>query len=201
MQQGRGAFLLLNNRHFSPKQQHSPHHSTSYRSSHVLSGRGSTCALFINAKQVAPMQKMFIKMGHLQLLLPIQTDNLIAFGIITIQKQQRQWTYGFIGYKIVSNNNNSISTVSQEKWISWTSGPNTLPQPTINTCNPFSSMSKQREHSSKQKQGGQALPLENDSISECECKTVTLDTKNKQWQQPQSCTWAAVRVCWNPKTP
>ena len=39
--------------------------------------------LFINAKQAATMQHTLIKMGHSQLLTPIQTDNSIAFGIVT----------------------------------------------------------------------------------------------------------------------
>ena len=40
-------------------------------------------ALFFNTKQVAPLQQIFIKLGHLQPLMPVQTDILMAFGIVT----------------------------------------------------------------------------------------------------------------------
>ena len=48
-----------------------------------LAAKAELGALFLIAKQAAPMQHMLIKMGHLQHLTPIQTDNLAAFGIVT----------------------------------------------------------------------------------------------------------------------
>ena len=40
-------------------------------------------ALFITAKQAAPMCQMLIELGHFQQPTPIQTDNSTAYGIIT----------------------------------------------------------------------------------------------------------------------
>jgi hypothetical protein len=58
-------------------------------------------ALHLNAKETAYLQQILAEMGHPQPQTPIQTNNLMAEGVINhkIQpKQKRQWTSASIGY-------------------------------------------------------------------------------------------------------
>ena len=49
----------------------------------LLAAEAELGALFINARQAAHMHQMLIKLGHPQLSTQIQTDNLMAYGIVT----------------------------------------------------------------------------------------------------------------------
>ena len=40
-------------------------------------------ALYINAKQATPMHQTILELGHLQSLMPIQTDKSTVFGMVT----------------------------------------------------------------------------------------------------------------------
>ena len=48
-----------------------------------LTAEAGLGALFLNAKQAAPMQHLLIEMGHPQWMTLIQTNNLMFFGTVT----------------------------------------------------------------------------------------------------------------------
>ena len=66
-------------------------------------------ALFIKAKQGMAIWATLAEMGHLQLSMPIQTDNSTTRASSQIQyyqNQQKQWTCIFIVCKREDNKNN-----------------------------------------------------------------------------------------------
>ena len=177
---GGGTFLPLHNRCISPKQRLSSQDSTSYKSSHVLGSQSITGGPLHKCKTGSPHATHTHQNrtpATTNTITNRQLDGIWRHHKKTFQKQQRQWTCGFICFTTASSNNNSDSTCSQRKQILQTTGQNTLPLPTINTWDQFSSTSKKREHSSKQQQGGDGHNKQK--------MATRADMNTNQWHQAQ----------------
>ena len=94
-------------------------------------------ALFINAKQAAPMKQTLLELGHPQPPTLVQTNNSRAFGMVTNKKNPK-------ATKAINKNRNKISTTAiMEKHILLTIRPSITPQPITNTCKQIFSLSRE----------------------------------------------------------
>ena len=82
MKQGGKALLLIYQYHVFPKLWSSTNTVQVIKAVMSLAAEAELGALFMNAKQAALMHQMLVKLRNLQLPTSIQTDNLMAYGLV-----------------------------------------------------------------------------------------------------------------------
>ena len=106
-------------------------------------------ALFLNAKQAAPMRQTLLKMEHPQPLMPIQTDNSTAFGMVThkiIPKATKAMDMHFHWLHDYEQQQQFRYYCNRDQQILLIIGPSITWQPITNKCEKFSSPNKKHIH-------------------------------------------------------